>query len=41
MLPSLQVSVRETQVGLWDFPFWSFEQYPPTLPTTPVGHYFW
>lgn len=41
MLPSLEVSVRETQVGLWDFPIRSFEQYPPTLPTTPVDQYFW
>lgn len=36
-----EVSIRETQVGLWDFPFWSFEQYPPTLPTISVGQYFW
>lgn len=38
MLPSLEVSVRETQVGLWDVPFWSFEQYPPMpMLTNPVG----
>lgn len=25
MLPSLEVSVLETQVGLWAVPFWSFK----------------
>lgn len=25
MLPSLEVCVLETQVGLWDVPFWSFK----------------